>query len=303
MHYVTNVVNKQMISVLVCTYNQEKYLPQALESILMQKCEEPFEILIGDDCSTDGTGKIADEYQARYPNIIRVIRPEKNKGASANFIRLVNEAKGEYLSICDGDDYWLREDVLQKQIDVFRANSEVGMVCAKAKRYNQSEEDYEGTIGYAGAENLLTMLKDNRDVAAPTISFRTELMKQCIAESDWYITHNYFYDTIMAYWFAYNSRVKFLEDELAAYRILPNSAGHTIIPEKAAENDRRYFAVKWHFILTHSDICGEELYQILMRDYDARTRNIANTSAAKVRASKAYRLGKMIINPLRKIKK
>jgi glycosyltransferase involved in cell wall biosynthesis len=179
-----------MISVLVCTYNQEKYLAQALDSVLMQQCDEPFEILIGDDCSTDSTSQIADDYQSRFPEIIRVIRPEKNKGASQNIVRLVNEAKGEYLSICDGDDYWLCEEILQKQIGIFRTAPSVGMVCAKAKRFIQSKGNYEGSLGYVGAEDLMTMLYDNQDVAAPTIAFRTELMKQCVAESKWYIDNN-----------------------------------------------------------------------------------------------------------------
>ena len=292
-----------MISVIVCTYNQENYLPKAIESILMQKCDEPFEILIGDDCSTDSTGKVADDYQSRIPDLIRVIRPEKNMGASHNMIRLVNNAQGEYIAICDGDDYWLREDVLQMQIDAFRANPEVGMVCAKAKCYIQSKGTYEGTLGYAGAEELLTMLRDNRDVAAPTIAFRTVLMKQCIADSEWYIARNYFYDSIMAYWFAYNSRIKFINEEYAAYRVLPNSACHALSPEKETEYARRYFMVKWHFILTHSDICGEELYQVLMKEYDERSLYMAYVAESKVRASKAYKLGNIIINLLRKIKK
>ena len=291
-----------MVSVLVCTYNQDKYLAQALDSILMQKCDELFEILIGDDRSTDGTGKIADDYQSRYPKIVRVIRPEKNGGAAQNFIRLVEASKGEILASCDGDDYWLRDDVLQKQFDIFKANPEVGMVCAKAKRFIQSKGDYEGTLGYAGSEDLMTMLRDNKDVAAPTIAFRTELMKQCIADSQWYTDNNWFYDTIMAYWFAYNSHIKFIDEELAAYRILSDSAGHASTPEKEAEQARRYFAVKWHFILAHPDIFDEEVFKLLMRDYDDRTKYIAGISSHKVRTSKAYRLGNLVINPFKRFK-
>ena len=289
-----------MISILIITYNQENYLAQAIESVLMQKCDEPFEILIGDDCSTDGTGKVADEYQKRYPEIVRVIHTNKNMGSAQNFIRLVEASKGEMLACCDGDDYWLKDDVLQKQVDIFHSMPDVGMVCAKAKRFIQTKGDYEGTLGYAGAEDLMTMLRDNKEVAAPTIAFRTELMKQCIEESQWYIDNNWFYDTIMAYWFAYNSRIKFIDEELAAYRILSNSAGHALTPEKEAEQARRYFAVKWRFILTHPDICGEGVCELLMHDYDARTRYIAGISSHKVRNSKTYRLGNFIINPFRK---
>ena len=291
-----------MISVIVCTYDQEKYLAQALDSILMQKCTEPYEILIGDDCSTDDTGKIADEYQSRYPDVIRVIRPEKNGGASLNMVRLMQAAKGEYLMICDGDDYWLREDMMQLYCDTFRQNPEVGMICAKARCYIQQKSDYHGTLGYPGAEHLTTMLCDNNDVAAPTVAFRRDLMLKCIADSQWYIENNYFYDSIMAYWFAYNSRIKFIDEEVAAYRVLPNSACHADDLTKSAEYERRYFAVKWHFILTHSDICNEEMFELLMREYDARTKEIADMSANKVRKSKVYRIGKTIVNPIRKIK-
>ena len=269
----------------------------------MQVCDESFEILIGDDCSTDNTGKIAADYQSRFPEIVRVIRPEKNGGASQNIVRLVSEAQGEFISICDGDDYWLRNDVLQKQLDVFLANPDVGMICAKAKCYIQDMGTYQGFLGYAGAENLMTMLRDNRDVAAPTIAFRRDLMLRCIADSKWYIDQNWFYDSVMAYWFAYNSKIKFLDDELAAYRVLNNSACHADSPEKEAEYARRYFAVKWHFILTHSDLCNQETFEMLMREYDSRTQFIADMSANKVRASKAYKLGNLIVNLFRKSKK
>lgn len=283
-----------MVSVLVCTYNQEKYLAQALDSILMQKCDEPFEILIGDDCSTDNTGKIAEDYQSRYPEKVKIIRPKKNMGASQNFIRLANAAKGDFLSICDGDDYWLREDVLQKQLDVFRANPDVGMICAKAKCYNQEMGIYQGTLGYSGAEDLVTMLRDNRDVAAPTIAFRRDLMLRCIADSKWYIDQNWFYDSIMAYWFAYNSSIKFIDEELAAYRVLNNSACHADSPEKEAEYSRRYFMVKWHFILTHPDLCNQETFEMLMREYDSHTHVAADMSANKVRKSNSYKIGRFV---------
>lgn len=290
-----------MISVLVCTYNQEKYLAQALDSILMQKCDEAFEILIGDDCSTDETGKIADDYQLRYPDIVRVVRPEKNGGASQNMVRLINVARGEYLSICDGDDYWLRDDVLQRQVDIFRSSPNLGMICAKAKCYIQELGKYIGTLGYAGAEDLMTMLRDNRDVAAPTIAFRTELMLQCVKESDWYIAQNFFYDSVMAYWFAYNSKIKFIDEELAAYRILQNSACHAVDNKKNRFFSKRYFMVKWRFVMTHPDIYSADMYEILIKDYDDRSNEIEYQTILDMRKVKAYKIGNAILKPLKKI--
>ena len=290
-----------MISVLVCTYNQEKYLAQALDSILMQKCDEAFEILIGDDCSTDKTRDIADNYQSRYPNIVRVVRPEKNGGASQNIVRLIEHSKGDYISICDGDDFWLRDDVLQKQVNIFKSSPNIGMLCAKAKCYIQEEGIYRGTLGYVGAEDLMTMLKDNRDVAAPTIAFRTELMRKCVQDSAWYIDQNFFYDSIMAYWFAYNSKIKFIDEEMAAYRVLQNSACHTIDDKKSRLFSKRYFMVKWHFVMTHPDLCNTEMFDILTQDYDARTSEVEYFTILEMRKTKAYRLGNTILTPLKKV--
>lgn len=290
-----------MISVLICTYNQEKYITQAIESVLMQKCDEAFEILVGDDCSTDNTGTIVDKYQKQYPDIVRVIRPEKNGGASLNMVRLIEKAKGEYLSICDGDDYWLSDDILQKQVDVFRSMPDVGMVCAKAKCYIQELGDYQGILGYAGAEDLMTMLQDNRDVAAPTIAFRTDLMRQCVQESNWYIEQNYFYDSIMAYWFAYNSKIKFIDEEIAAYRVLQNSACHDIDSKKTRLFSKRYYMVKWHFVITHPNLCNEETYEILIKDYDDRTNEIEYQTTLDMRNTKAYKIGNAILYPIKKM--
>lgn len=105
-----------LVSVIVLTYNQEKYIAQALDSILMQKTNFDFEILVGDDASTDGTQKILQMYQQRYPNIVKVFRREKNLGPTKNAYELFLIAKGKYLASCEGDDYWLSPDKLNIQI-------------------------------------------------------------------------------------------------------------------------------------------------------------------------------------------
>ena len=290
-----------MISVLICTYNQEKYIAQAIESVLMQKCVEAFEILVGDDCSTDTTGTIVDEYQKQYPEIVRVIRPLENGGTSRNFLNLFKSARGEFISICDGDDYWLRNDVLQQQYAMFRDNPNVGLVCAKAKCFIQTRGVYEGVLGDIGAEDLRTMLKTNRDVAAPTVAYRKQLMCRCIEECTWYFEHDYFYDTIIAYWFAYNSNIKFIDKELAAYRVLPNSACHDTDAEKVALYSKRYFMVKWYFVMTHPDLCNLKMFDILRQDYDQRTEEIRYLTERKIRNTMSYTMGSIILSPVKKL--
>ncbi|MCR5747047.1 MAG: glycosyltransferase, partial [Lachnospiraceae bacterium] len=104
------------VSVIVATYNQEKYIAKTLESVVSQKTDFKYEVLVGDDASKDGTGRIVKEFGKKYPDIIRPIVREKNIGAYRNFLDLLKRAKGEYLALLEGDDYWVDEEKLKKQV-------------------------------------------------------------------------------------------------------------------------------------------------------------------------------------------
>src|SRR5690349_4970838 len=94
------------INVIVTTYNHEKYIAQCLESILEQKGDFEIEVIVGDDCSTDGTRKIVEGFGARHPNIISVLPKGENLGITKNLKRCLDACTGEYIAICEGDDYW-----------------------------------------------------------------------------------------------------------------------------------------------------------------------------------------------------
>ena len=117
------------VSVVVLSYNHEKYIRQALDSILAQKTDFAFEVLVGDDCSQDGTRLILEEYAERYPDIMRPFLREKNLGPTRNLYETLKEARGEYLASCEGDDFWTDENKLQRQSDFLDAHPEfVGCV-------------------------------------------------------------------------------------------------------------------------------------------------------------------------------
>lgn len=116
--------DKPKVSVIVLTYNHEKYIKQALESILMQQVDFDYEILIGDDCSTDHTPEILKEYQARYPEKIYLRLRHKNIGATKNAYELLMLARGDYLATCEGDDYWTNANKLQLQVDFLENNTQ-----------------------------------------------------------------------------------------------------------------------------------------------------------------------------------
>ena len=117
--------SEPLVSVLCITYNQEPYIAQALESFLAQETSFPFEILVNDDCSTDGTADIALSYQERYPDRIQAITHDQNQYSQGNMpieCFLFPKARGRYLALCEGDDYFTDPTKLQRQFDVMEAD-------------------------------------------------------------------------------------------------------------------------------------------------------------------------------------
>lgn len=118
------------VSVCVPTYNHEKYIRQTLDGALMQKTDFEFEIVIGDDASTDNNQQIIQEYVDKYPNIFQAFLHTKNQGPKEpkefggrnNVLGLLKACKGDYVALCEGDDYWTNPLKLQKQVDFMEVN-------------------------------------------------------------------------------------------------------------------------------------------------------------------------------------
>ena len=109
------------VSVCVVTYNHEKYIKECLESIVTQKCDFDFEVIVGDDCSTDNTRVIVQEYVDKYPNIVKPLYHEKNVGPVKNIIEIYRMAKGKFICHMDGDDYALPNKI-QIQYNILNNN-------------------------------------------------------------------------------------------------------------------------------------------------------------------------------------
>jgi glycosyltransferase involved in cell wall biosynthesis len=110
------------------TYNHERWISQAIDSIVVQECPFDYELVIGEDCSNDATRAIVLDYQRRYPHLIRVIYSDCNVGAAANHGRVVAAARGEFLAFCEGDDYWCHPGKLAAQVALLRADAGAAMV-------------------------------------------------------------------------------------------------------------------------------------------------------------------------------
>lgn len=116
---------KILISILMITYNHEKYIEKAIESVLMQEGDFDIELLIGNDKSPDKTEEILKKYE--NDNRVRIFNREKNMGATNNSWDLKIKAKGEYIAILEGDDYWITKDKLQKQLDMLEENKNISL--------------------------------------------------------------------------------------------------------------------------------------------------------------------------------
>ncbi|MGH7238758.1 MAG: glycosyltransferase, partial [Candidatus Saccharimonadales bacterium] len=109
---------KPVVSIHMSTYKHEKYIAAAIEGVVTQQYPFPFELIIGEDCSPDNTRQIVLDYQRRYPHIIRVLTAETNVGAKANTLRCRNAVRGDYIAICEGDDYWTDTSKLMRQVEL-----------------------------------------------------------------------------------------------------------------------------------------------------------------------------------------
>jgi glycosyltransferase involved in cell wall biosynthesis len=125
------------MTVVVITYNHERFVRQALDSVLAQETSFPFEIIISEDRSTDSTREIVQEYQALHPDRIRLMLSETNLHSNEVAIRAIRAARGKYIAFLDGDDYWVSTDKLQKQFDHMEAHPETATTYHSVERINE----------------------------------------------------------------------------------------------------------------------------------------------------------------------
>ena len=105
------------VSVLMLAYNQERYIDEAIRSVMLQETDFPFELVIGNDASSDRTGKLCEAWQKKYPQQIVLLDRKENLGLQQNFIQTYARCRGTYIAICEGDDYWTDKHKLQLQAD------------------------------------------------------------------------------------------------------------------------------------------------------------------------------------------
>ena len=163
-----------VVSIICTTYNQENYIEDAIIGFLTQKTTFPFEIIIHDDASTDGTLTIITDYKKKYPKLITIISQEKNqysKAPNSVFLISFKYAKGKYLALCEGDDFWIDNTKLQAQKDAIESNSKYSIITHNAYKL------YPDGLNMSFSEKMVRyefhpsdILKTNKQFA-PTASY------------------------------------------------------------------------------------------------------------------------------------
>ncbi len=216
---------KIILSIIIITYNQEETIKKTIESILSQNISVPYEILIGDDCSSDKTREILEKYQNAYPDNIKLILNPENMGVVKNYFNLLKMCKGEFVMECAGDDYWL-ENKVKKQLEIMNANSNIGLIYGKALKYFDDINKMSKQTKGERCESFMELLSGNK-IPALTVCFRNDIAQCFIDKVNPQIKNWKMEDYPLWLWFAKNSKIQYEDDLYAVYRITKESISHS----------------------------------------------------------------------------
>ncbi|ANI89067.1 hypothetical protein A9P82_07055 [Arachidicoccus ginsenosidimutans] len=172
------MTDEVVLSVCLTAYNEEKYIERAIESVLRQKTDFAYEIIVADDCSTDKTIDILQAYQQRLGERFKILYAEKNRGLTVNFFEELEHVSGKFIAVLDADDEWTDENKLQAQVNLLQQHSNIGFVYTNFYYYR--EEDGSQTPGFINrVHNAATQYEDyllNVYIVPSTLCFRYSLV-------------------------------------------------------------------------------------------------------------------------------
>jgi glycosyltransferase involved in cell wall biosynthesis len=218
-----------LVSVKMITYNHEPHIAKAVEGVLMQETDFPFELVIGEDCSTDRTREIVLEYQRKRPDVIRVIAWNRNAGGKRNGRKVIECLRGKYIAPCDGDDYWTHPKKLQMQVDIMEADPKVGLVHGGADTYDVARHKLHPwrpkPADYDEGDVFKKYLNGEYFVFNPTACIRMDLYRSVKRNNPDVFDGRYLMgDTQLWLELSRVTRFRLINEALATYTVLPESA-------------------------------------------------------------------------------
>lgn len=245
----TTEKDRTMVTVCIPTYNQERWVGDAIRGALDQQTTFTVEVLVSDDASTDGTLAVCREFEARYPGRVKVLSNERNIGMLANYDKLYRAADGRYMAFCDGDDYWTDPLKLQRQVDFLETNIHYGMCFAKARTYWVEEQCFKMVYGepYTRLKDILRICF----VPALTAICRTSLIKAYLDDPQMAeirkictVTADY----PMWLYVGMHAKIHFEDKIVAVFRVFRESGSHSPDPDKVIRFDQTVWRAADRFI-------------------------------------------------------
>lgn len=281
------IVNKAapLVSVTVATYQHVGYIKQCLEGILMQKTNFPYEIIIGEDGSTDGTQEICKEYAEKYPDRIRLyIRDRKlsqfvtDNGEVTRFNGIWNRmsARGKYIAWCEGDDYWIDPLKLQKQVDFLEKHPEYGLCYTNYETlYESKKQIVPAPSAKRNSGNIFEELLQRNFIVTATVLFRTNVYYSASKQIMEYAQSWSIGDYPLWLEIAKDWKIKYLRDCTTIYRVLSDSASHssnvnkTVAFNESVLSIQRFFAMqtrKEHLFPKIEENFYAEMYMVCLEN-------------------------------------
>ncbi|HFI0677357.1 TPA: glycosyltransferase [Streptococcus suis] len=263
-------MEKVAVSVICTSYNYEQYISKALNSILNQKTDFIFEVIVVDDCSTDSSRTILEKFREQYPNYIRLFFNEKNKGLTRTWIDICKEARGKYIARCDADDYWIDEYKLQKQFDLLESDEALLWSNTSFNIVDENDqvlaEDVfrNGPIAYANTYEKMLATKGMTLTSSWMVD--TKLMQEVNQVIDPDSVDDGF---PMQLEFFQKTNLAFVDDVCVAYRMTSNSDSRPVSEEKMLHRINGLLKTQLEYLAKYPHENMAEIANILVR-HDAK---------------------------------
>lgn len=228
---------ENIISVVILTYNQQDTIGRSINSVLMQKCHMPYEIIIGEDASTDSTRTICQEYARKHPDIIRLFCNERNKGISDNYFDCLLQCRGKYIADCAGDDFWIDPEKLEKEVSVMEQHPNTAMVITNWQFYNEQTGEISPSkqihhAPFTPGRNMLKAIITQKNMSVfhlCTALYRADIFRKAYYEDECLFRHKDYVseDMQIAFTMALHGDIAYLPDITLNYSHGGNSVSNT----------------------------------------------------------------------------
>ncbi len=249
-------MNNVLVSIICTAYNQKSFIRKCLDGFVMQKTTFPFEVIIHDDASTDGTADIIKEYEQKYPDIIKPIYQKENqfsKGLNINYTYNYPRVKGKYIAFCEGDDYWIDENKLQIQVDFLESHPDFTGCFHKSVRRDETtgkDISFMPTLLDLKGKTVFTIndTKHGYFIETPSVMYRLENYKdELLNEYPLNIING---DSWHIYFFSFRGKFKYIDKLMSVKTINETGVWNSTIQSEDERNVK--YAVK---ILNFTLLC------------------------------------------------